>query len=79
MSESENIRKKYERKNKSNYHQWVLSHKDEILALPNKYRTNYALDHMNEELNLNMTRYKVYQLLYRNGLINHKPDYVEKE
>ncbi len=34
---------------------------------------------MNEELNLNMTRYKVYQLLYRNGLINHKPDYVEKE
>ena len=64
--------KKYERKNKKVYHQWVLDHKDEILALPNKQRTDYVVSKLKDELNLEMQRYNVYQLLYRNGLINHK-------
>ena len=66
--------RKYERKNKKNYHQWVLDHKSEILELPSKQRTDYVMGKLNDELNLNMQRYNVYQLLYRNGLINHKHD-----
>ena len=64
--------KKYERKNKKPYHQWVLDHKDEILALPNKDRTDYVMSKLKDELNLEMKKYNVYQLLYRNGMINHK-------
>ena len=66
--------RKYERKNKKNYHQWVLDHKSEILELPSKQRTDYVMGKLNDELNLNMQRYNVYQLLYRNGLIEHKHD-----
>ena len=61
-------------RNRKNYHQWVLDHKDEILALPNKQRTDWVLTKLNDELNLEMKRNNVYQLLYRNGLINHKSD-----
>ena len=64
--------KRYERKNKKPYHQWVLDHKDEILALPNKDRTDYVMGKLKDELNLEMKKYNVYQLLYRNGMINHK-------
>ncbi len=64
--------KKYERKNKKPYHQWVLDHRDEILALPNKDRTDYVMSKLKDELNLEMKKYNVYQLLYRNGMINHK-------
>ena len=59
-------------RDRKNYHQWVLDHKNEILALPNKQRTDWVLTKLNDELNLEMKRYNVYQLLYRNGLINHK-------
>ena len=59
-------------RNRKNYHQWVLDHKNEILALPNKQRTDWVLTKINDELNLEMKRYNVYQLLYRNGLIKHK-------
>ena len=61
-------------RNSKNYHQWVLDHKNEILALPNKQRTDWVLTKLNDELNLEMKRYNVYQLLYRNGLINHKSE-----
>ena len=64
--------KKYERKNKKPYHQWVLDHRDEILSLPNKDRTDYVMGKLKDELNLEMKKYNVYQLLYRNGMINHK-------
>ena len=59
-------------RNRKNYHQWVLDHKDEILALPNKQRTDWVLTKINDELGVEMKRYNVYQLLYRNGLIKHK-------
>ena len=68
--------RKYERKNKKNYHQWVLDHKSEILELPSKQRTDYVMGKLNNELNLNMQRYNVYQLLYRNGMIEHKHDKI---
>ena len=64
--------KRYKRKNKKNYHQWVLDHKDEILALPNNDRTDYVMNKLKDELNLEMKKYNVYQLLYSNGMINHK-------
>ncbi len=66
-------------RNLKNYHQWVLDHKNEILALPNKQRTDWVLTKLNDELNLEMKRYNVYQLLYRNGLIKHKSDTIEVE
>ena len=66
-------------RNRKNYHHWVLDHKDEILALPNKQRTDWVLTKINDELNLEMKRYNVYQLLYRNGLIKHKSDTIEVE
>ena len=64
-------------RNRKNYHQWVLDHKNEILALPNKQRTDWVLTKLNDELNLEMKRYNVYQLLYRNGLINHKNETIQ--
>ena len=59
-------------RNRKNYHQWILDHKDEILALPSKQRTDYVISKFKDELNLEMKRYNVYQLLYRNGLITHE-------
>ena len=35
-------------RNRKNYHQWVLDHKDEILALPNKQRTDWVLTKIND-------------------------------
>ena len=32
-----------------------------------------------DELNLDMKRYNVYQLLYRNGLINHKNETIQEQ
>ena len=64
--------KRYERKNKKTYHQWVLDHRDEICSLPNNERTDYVMNKLKDELNLEMKKYNVYQLLYRNGMINHR-------
>ena len=60
------------RKNKKPYHQWILDHRDEIIALPNNERTDYVMSKLKDELNLEMKKYNVYQLLYRNGMINHR-------
>ena len=59
-------------RSRKNYHQWILDHKDEILSMPNKDRTDWVMNKFKVELGLDMKRYNVYQLLYRNGLINHK-------
>jgi hypothetical protein len=59
-------------RNRKNCHRWILDHKDEILALPNKERTDYVMGKLNDELGVEMKHYNVYQLLYRNGLIKHK-------
>ena len=61
-------------RNCKNYHQWIIDHKDEILALPNKERTDYVMNKLKTELDLDMKRYNVYQLLYRNGLTKHKDE-----
>ena len=66
-------------RNRKNYHQWVLDHKNEILALPNKQRTDWVLTKLNDELNIELKRYNVYQLLYRNGLINYKNDPIQTQ
>ena len=59
-------------RNRKPYHQWIIDHKEEILALPNKERTDYVMNKLKTELDLDMKRYNVYQLLYHNGLIKHK-------
>ena len=69
--------KKYERKNKQPYQVWVLNHRDEIVALPNNDRTDYVMNKLKDELNIEMKRSNVYQLLYRNGMINHKLDFIK--
>ena len=69
--------KRYERKNKQPYQVWVLNHRDEIVALPNNDRTDYVMNKLKDELNIEMKRSNVYQLLYRNGMINHKLDFIK--
>ena len=63
-------------RNRKPYHQWIIDHKEEILALPNKERTDYVMNKLKTELDLDMKRYNVYQLLYRNGLIKHKDEVI---
>ena len=50
----------------------IDEHNDEILNVESKKRTDYVHEHLNNELNLNKTKYKIYQLLYRNKLIDKK-------
>ena len=69
--------KRYERKNKQPYQVQVLNHRDEIIALPHNDRTDYVMNKLKDELKLEMKRSNVYQLLYRNGMINHKLDFIK--
>ena len=50
----------------------IDEHKDEILNVESKKRTDYVHEHLNNDLNLSKTKYKIYQLLYRNKLIDKK-------
>ena len=63
---------KYVKKEKPLYRQWIDSHRDQILSLEPKLRTDYVHKHLNEDLKLNKSQKEIYQLLYRTGLINHK-------
>ena len=63
---------KYIKKEKPLYRQWIDSHRDQILSLEPKLRTDYVHKHLNEDLKLNKSQKEIYQLLYRTGLINHK-------
>ena len=64
---------KYVKKEKPDYRKWIDSHREEILLLEPKTRTDYVYQHLNEDLKLNKTQKEIYQLLYRSNLINHKP------
>ena len=48
----------------------IDEHKDEILNVESKKRTDYVHEQLNNDLNLSKTKYKIYQLLYRNKLID---------
>ena len=64
--------KGYVKKGHKNYQKLIDEHKDEILNVESKKRTDYVHEHLNNDLNLNKTKYKIYQLLYRNKLIYKK-------
>ena len=64
--------KGYVKKCHKNYQKLIDEHKDEILNVESKKRTDYVHEHLNNDLNLNKTKYKIYQLLYRNKLIDKK-------
>lgn len=64
--------KGYVKKGHKNYQKLIDEHKDEILNVESKKRTDYVHEHLNNELNLSKTKYKIYQLLYRNKLIDKK-------
>ena len=64
--------KRYVKKGHKNYQKLIDEHKDEILNVESKKRTDYVHEHLNNDLNLNKTKYKIYQLLYRNKLIDKK-------
>ena len=63
---------RYVKKGPKPYQIWVNNHKDEILNIESKKRTDYVHEHLNNDLNLNMSKYEIYQLLYRNKLIDRK-------
>ena len=62
----------YVKKGPKPYQIWVNNHKDEILNIESKKRTDYVHEHLNNDLNLKMSKYEIYQLLYRNKLIDRK-------
>ena len=64
--------KGYVKKGHKNYQKLIDEHKDEILNVESKKRTDYVHEHLNNDLNLSKTKYKIYQLLYRNKLIDKK-------
>ena len=64
--------KGYVKKGHKNYQKLIDEHNDEILNVESKKRTDYVHEHLNNELNLSKTKYKIYQLLYRNKLIDKK-------
>lgn len=71
--------KGYVKKEKPLYRQWIDTHKDQIISLEPKLRTDYVHKHLNEDLKReapstwkNKSQKEIYQLLYRTGLINHK-------
>ena len=64
--------KGYVKKCNKNYQKLIDEHKDEILNVESKKRTDYVHEQLNNELNLSKTKYKIYQLLYRNKLIDKK-------
>ena len=64
--------KGYVKKGPKNYQKLIDEHKDEILNVESKKRTDYVHEHLNNDLNLSKTKYKIYQLLYRNKLIDKK-------
>ena len=63
---------KYIPKGKKPYQLWIEEHKEELFKIPQKDRVDYVYQKMNEELKSNMSLKSVYQLLYRNNLIEHK-------
>ena len=63
---------KYIPKGKKPHQLWIDEHKEDILKLPQKDRVDYVYQKMNSELKTNMTIKAVYQLLYRNNIIEHK-------
>ena len=65
-------RKTYQPKGKKPYQKWIDEHKEDILKQESKNRVDYVFQKMNKELNLNMSIKSIYQLLYRNDLIDHK-------
>ena len=62
----------YQPKGKKNYQLWIEQHKEDILKQESKNRVDYVFQNMNKDLNLNMSLKSIYQLLYRNNLIEHK-------
>ncbi len=68
----ESKKSKYIKKEKPNYRKWIDTHRDQILSLDPKTRSDYVYQHLNEDLKLNKSPKEIYQLLYRTGLINHK-------
>lgn len=69
----------YKPKGKKNYQIWIDEHQEDILKQESKNRVDYVYQNMNKELNLNMPLKSIYQLLYRNNLIEHKKMTQEKK
>ncbi len=78
-SKTKTIKATYKPKGKKPYQQWIIEHKEDILKQETKNRVDYVFQNMNKELNLNMSIKSIYQLLYRNDLIDHKKITKEKK
>ena len=78
------LAKKYKRVEEKPYHEWINENKDTILEQPVKLRAEFVFEKINKDLQLNLKYDAVYQLLYRNNLLNHdvykvNPDYYLKQ
>ena len=63
--------KYYKRVGEKPYHKWLNDNKQLILDQPHKTRAQYAFEKINADLNLNLKYESVYQLLYRNKLLEY--------
>ena len=62
--------KYYKRVEEKPYHKWLNDNREDILKQPCKIRAQYAYEKINNDLNLNIKYEAVYQLLYRNKMLN---------
>ena len=65
---------KYVKKGPKPYTLWLINHKDEIMNIPSLQRTDYVHEHLNNDLQLTKTKYDIYQLLYRNKMIDPRSE-----
>ena len=51
---------KYIKKGPKPYTLWIINHKDEIMNIPSKNRADYVYNNLNNDLNLNKSKYDIY-------------------
>ncbi len=81
MSIKESCKKRasrYVKKGPKPYTLWLINHKDEIMNIPSLQRTDYVHEHLNNDLQLTKTKYDIYQLLYRNKMIEPRSEPKDK-
>ena len=57
---------------------WLNEHSAEFIHMSSNDRIDYVFNHLNADLNLNKSRYDIYQLLYRNNLLKPSEDHPDQ-
>jgi hypothetical protein len=72
MSKNDQHKKYYNPVPKKDYHIWIEQHYQEIIDQPSSNRLEYVLQNMSRDLNQEFKKNFVYQLLYRQELLQVK-------